>query len=61
MQTFNQHLFQLVKEGTLTKEDALSTSYNPNDLRIMFQTKFVEDKMEDLKKAPKPAWIKDKV
>ncbi len=61
MQTFNQHLFQLVKEGTLTKEDALSTSYNPNDLRIMFQTKFVEEKVEGMKKGPKPTWIKDKV
>jgi twitching motility protein PilT len=38
MQTYNQHLFQLVKEGTITKEDALSISLNPNDLKIMFQT-----------------------
>ena len=61
MQTFNQHLFQFVKDGVLTKEDALTTSYNPNDLRIMFQTRLVEEKMENLKKGPKPAWIKDKV
>jgi twitching motility protein PilT len=60
MQTFNQHLFQFVKDGVLTKEDALSTSYNPNDLRIMFQTQFVEGKVEDLKKGPIPAWIKEK-
>ena len=38
MQTMNQHLFQLVKEGTITQEGALSMSNNPNDLRIMFQT-----------------------
>jgi twitching motility protein PilT len=38
MQTMNQHLFQLVKEGTITQEGALSISNNPNDLRIMFQT-----------------------
>jgi twitching motility protein PilT len=38
MQTMNQHLFQLVKEGTITQEGALSVSNNPNDLRIMFQT-----------------------
>jgi twitching motility protein PilT len=38
MQTMNQHLFQLVKEGTITQEAALGISNNPNDLRIMFQT-----------------------
>jgi Tfp pilus assembly ATPase PilU len=38
MQTYNQHLFQLVKEGIITREDALSTSLNPNDLKILFQT-----------------------
>jgi twitching motility protein PilT len=38
MQTYNQHLFQLVKDGITTKEDALSISLNPNDLKIMFQT-----------------------
>jgi len=38
MQTMNQDLFRLVKEGIITKEDALSISNNPNDLRIMFQT-----------------------
>ena len=42
MQTMNQHLFQLVKDGTVTKEDALSISNNPNDLRIMFQTQMPE-------------------
>ena len=38
MQTMNQDLFRLVKEKVITKEDALSMSNNPNDLRIMFQT-----------------------
>ena len=38
MQTMNQDLFRLVKERGITKEDALSFSNNPNDLRIMFQT-----------------------
>jgi twitching motility protein PilT len=38
MQTYNQHLFQFVKEGIITKEEALSTSLNPNDLKILFQT-----------------------
>ncbi len=38
MQTMNQDLFKLVKEGIITREDALSVSNNPNDLRIMFET-----------------------
>ena len=59
MQTFNQHLFNIVKDGMLTKEDALAASYNPNDLRIMFQTQMVGDKVDTLKKAQKPAWIKE--
>jgi hypothetical protein len=49
-----------VKDEILTKEDALTTSYNPNDLRIMFQTQLVEEKMGEFKKGPKPAWIKEK-
>ena len=59
MQTFNQHLFNIVNDGMLTKEDALASSYNPNDLRIMFQTQMVGDKLETLKKAEKPTWIKE--
>jgi twitching motility protein PilT len=38
MQTQNQHLFQLVSSGTITKDDALGISKNRNDLNIMFQT-----------------------
>ncbi len=59
MQTFNQHLFSIVRDGVLTKEDALAASYNPNDLRIMFQTQMVGDKVENAKKAQKPTWIKE--
>ena len=59
MQTFNQHLFKLVQESMLTKEDALAASYNPNDLRIMFQTQMVGDKIENIKKAQRPAWVKE--
>lgn len=60
MQTINQHLFKLVKDGVLTKEDALTASYNPNDLRIMFQTQMVEAKMDNVKKAQRPDWMQDK-
>jgi twitching motility protein PilT len=52
MQTINQHLFDLTEQGVLTKEDALSASYNPNDLRILFQTKTVESKVQGMKKPP---------
>jgi twitching motility protein PilT len=60
MQTFNQHLFQLVLENVLTKEDALEASSNPNDLRIMLQTK-VGAQREEPKRSPfgnKPPWVK---
>ena len=48
MQTQNQHLFQLIKDGIVTKEDAISASKNPNDLKIMLQT-------QTLATAEKPA------
>lgn len=51
MQTQNQHLFQYVKEGIITKEDALNISTNPNDLMIMIQTKL---HMEEAKTEQKP-------
>lgn len=44
MQTQNQHLFKLVEEGKITKEDALNISKNQNDLRIMFQTQTMAPK-----------------
>ncbi len=60
MQTFNQHLFEFVKKGLLTKEDAMNTSYNPNDLRIMFQTQMMGEKTEELKRSQRPVWMKGK-
>jgi len=39
MQTQNQHLLQLIKESVITQEDALKISRNPNDLRVMLQTR----------------------
>jgi twitching motility protein PilT len=37
MQTFNQALAKLVLDGTVTHDDALATSSNPNDLNLMFK------------------------
>ncbi len=50
MQTMNQHLFQLVIDGVLTREHALNESHNPNDLRIMLQTQEVAIKKEQEEK-----------
>lgn len=36
MQSFNQHLYQLVKEGTVGQDEALANSNNPEDLRLRF-------------------------
>lgn len=49
MQTQNQHLFKLVDEGKISKEDAIHISKNQNDLRIMFQTQTMTPKKEDEK------------
>jgi len=49
MQTQNQHLFKLIEEGKITKEDALTMSRNPNDLRIMFQTQTMAPQENDKK------------
>ncbi len=38
MQTFNQALFNLVKNKQISVEEALGISENPNDLKIQFQT-----------------------
>jgi len=38
MQSLNQHLFDYVKDGIITRDEALASSINPNDLRIMFST-----------------------
>ncbi|MFA5355072.1 MAG: type IV pilus twitching motility protein PilT, partial [Thermodesulfovibrionales bacterium] len=59
MQTMNQHLIQLVLKGVLTLDDALSVSNNPNDLRIMFQTRGMARPAEQ-KSPPKPDWMKER-
>lgn len=38
MQTFNQNLFQLVKNKLISPEEAFGISENPNDLKIQFQS-----------------------
>jgi twitching motility protein PilT len=38
MQSFNQALFQHIKAKTITADEALAFSTNPNDLRILLQT-----------------------
>lgn len=38
MQSFNQALFQLVKNKMIAPEEAFAISENPNDLKIQFQT-----------------------
>lgn len=65
MQSLNQHLFDYVKNGVITKEEALASSINPNDLRIMFNTLLPgldkEIHPEPAKIAPKthtPPWLK---
>ena len=37
MQTFNQSLCKLTMSGTITQEDALACSTNPNDLKLLFK------------------------
>src|SRR5579862_3502242 len=37
MQTFNQSLAKLTLDGTITQEEALSCSTNPNDLKLMLK------------------------
>jgi twitching motility protein PilT len=34
MQTFDQHLIALYRDGVVTLEDALSVASNPHDLRV---------------------------
>lgn len=55
MQTMNQHLFQYVKDGIITKEDALNISRNPNDLRIMFQTQMSQPSQEPSQEQETPS------
>ncbi|MCX8029966.1 MAG: type IV pilus twitching motility protein PilT [Thermodesulfovibrionales bacterium] len=56
MQTLNQHLFDYVKQGIITKEEALANSNNPNDLKIMFNTLLAEFPKEK-EIPPKPPWF----
>jgi twitching motility protein PilT len=43
MQSLNQALLQHVKANTITAEEALAVSRNPNDLRIQLQTQGLAD------------------
>lgn len=57
MQTLNQHLFDYVKQGIITKEEALSNSQNPNDLKIMFNTLLADIPTGQKKEfPPRPQW-----
>lgn len=56
MQTMNQHLLELVQNGFITKEDALENSSNPNDLRVMLQTRIAVSKEMP---SSRPSWMKD--
>jgi len=56
MQTQNQHLFEYVKAGVITKEDALNVSNNPNDLKIMLGTQLaVQQETQQPKTQTPPA------
>ena len=35
--TFNQSLFKLYESGQITREDALSTSDNPDEMEMLFR------------------------
>lgn len=43
MLSFNQHLFQLVKDGRVTKEAALAKASNPQALEMNFQGIFLDE------------------
>ncbi len=62
MQSLNQHLLDYVRDGIITREEALATSQNPNDLKILFNTLLsapaaVRTAKEE-KATPKAPWIK---
>ncbi len=62
MQSLNQHLLDYVRDGIITREEALATSQNPNDLKILFNTLLsapaaVRTAKEE-KTTPKAPWIK---
>ncbi len=43
MLSFNQHLFQLVQEGKVTKKEALAKATNPQALEMNFQGIFLDE------------------
>lgn len=57
MQSLNQHLFDYVKKGIITKEESLAQSQNPNDLKIMFNTLLPGMTTEQKTSNPDPAWM----
>ena len=60
MQSLNQHLFDFVKNGIISKEEALASSQNPNDLNIMFNTflTMVTPEKKAVSTPPRPSWMK---
>ncbi|MCX7913391.1 MAG: type IV pilus twitching motility protein PilT [Thermodesulfovibrionales bacterium] len=57
MQTLNQHLFEYVKMGVITKEEALAQSQNPNDLKIMFNTQLLGSERDKRPPSLTPPWM----
>ncbi len=54
MQTFNQALFKLVKDQSISSEEAFAISENPNDLKIRFQTEGIPFDEKPKEKEPPP-------
>ncbi len=52
MQTFNQALFNLVKNKSISPEEAFAISENPNDLKIQFQVQGIAIASSDGKTLP---------
>jgi twitching motility protein PilU len=48
MQTFDQHLFELYENGSITYEDALRNADSVNELRLMIKLQGKEAKDRDL-------------
>lgn len=48
MQTFDQHLFDMCENGTITYEDALRNADSVNDLRLRFKLESKGSKKKDL-------------
>ncbi len=52
MQTFDQALYNLIKEGLITKEDALMNADSANDLRLMIESDENAMSDEDVEELP---------